>query len=112
LEPWWATVPVLPKPPVPDNQTVERAATMLQSTEDSHWDWYSKWGHFSLEMISADLWARANLDKENPEILLQLALRFFKFLSGEERQKFARRCGQAISVMRQQVQSRSSTKIR
>jgi hypothetical protein len=43
---------------------------------------------YCLEMIGADLWAGANLGKENPEVLLQSALRFFKFLPGEERQKF------------------------
>jgi len=30
----------------------------------------------------------AHLGKENPEVFLQPAVRFFKFLSGEERQKF------------------------
>jgi hypothetical protein len=39
-------------------------------------------------MIGADLSAGAHLGKENPEVLLQSAVRFFKFLSGEERQKF------------------------
>ena len=39
-------------------------------------------------MICADFLAGANLENENPEALLQSALRFFKFLPGEERQTF------------------------
>ena len=39
-------------------------------------------------MICAVFLAGANLENENPEVLLQLALRFFKFLPGEERQTF------------------------
>jgi hypothetical protein len=39
-------------------------------------------------MICADLLAGANLEDENPEVLLQSALRFFKFLPGEERRTF------------------------
>jgi len=41
---------------------------------------------YRLEMICADFLAEANLENENPEVLLQSALRFFKFLPGEERQ--------------------------
>jgi hypothetical protein len=40
------------------------------------------------EMICADFLAGANLENENPEIPLQSALRFFKFLHGEEKQTF------------------------
>jgi hypothetical protein len=43
---------------------------------------------YCLEMICADFLAGANLENENPEVLLQSALRFFKFLPGEDRQKF------------------------
>jgi hypothetical protein len=39
-------------------------------------------------MISADFLAGANLENENPEVLLQSVLRFFKFLPGEERKIF------------------------
>ena len=39
-------------------------------------------------MIRADSLAGANLENENPGVLLQSALRFFKSLPGEERQKF------------------------
>jgi hypothetical protein len=43
---------------------------------------------YCLEMICADFLAGANLENENPEVLLQSALRFFKFLRSEERQSF------------------------
>ena len=43
---------------------------------------------YCLEMISADFLAGANLENENPEVLLQSVLRFFKFLPGEERKIF------------------------
>jgi hypothetical protein len=39
-------------------------------------------------MICADFLARANLEDENPEVLLRSALRFFKFLPGEEGKTF------------------------
>jgi hypothetical protein len=41
-------------------------------------------------MICADFLAGANLDNEDPNLLLQSALRFFKFLPGEERRTFLR----------------------
>jgi hypothetical protein len=41
-----------------------------------------------LEMICADFLAGANLENEDSGVLLQSALRFFKFLPGEERQRF------------------------
>ena len=43
---------------------------------------------YCLEMICADFLAGANLENENPEVLLQSALRFFRFLPSEERQTF------------------------
>ncbi|MGA8735281.1 MAG: hypothetical protein WB558_15295 [Terriglobales bacterium] len=43
---------------------------------------------YCLEMICADFLAGANLENENPEVLLQSALRFFKFLPGKERKVF------------------------
>ena len=43
---------------------------------------------YCLEMICADFLAGANLENENPEVLLQSALRFFKFLPGEEKRTF------------------------
>jgi hypothetical protein len=43
---------------------------------------------YCLEMICADFLAGANLENENSGVLLQSALRFFKFLPDEERQTF------------------------
>jgi len=60
-------------------QAMETAALML-GTDKSR-------GH-CLEMICADFLAGANLENENSGVLLQSALRFFKFLPGEERQAF------------------------
>ena len=60
-------------------QAIETAALML-GTDRSR--------GYCLEMICADFLAGANLENENPEILLQSALRFFKFLPGDERQAF------------------------
>jgi hypothetical protein len=60
-------------------QAIETAALML-GTDKSR--------GYCLEMICADFLAGANLETENPEVLLQSALRFFKFLPGEERQMF------------------------
>ena len=41
-----------------------------------------------LQMICADLLAGANLETDDPGVLLQSALQFFKFLPGEERKVF------------------------
>ena len=60
-------------------QAIETAALML-GTDKSR--------GYCLEMICADFSAGANLENENPGVLLQSALRFFKFLPGEERHKF------------------------
>jgi len=48
-------------------------------------------------MICADFLAGASLDNENPEVLLQSALRFFKFLPGEEKQTFLHHVTQKAS---------------
>ena len=48
-------------------------------------------------MICADFLAGANLENENPEVLLQSALRFFKFLPGEERQTFLHQVNEKAS---------------
>ena len=60
-------------------QAIETAALMLGSNKSRG---------YCLEMICADFLAGANLENENPNILLQSALRFFKFLPGEEKQTF------------------------
>ncbi|MGA2201672.1 MAG: hypothetical protein ABSG40_06900 [Terriglobales bacterium] len=43
---------------------------------------------YCLEMICADFLAGANLDGENPEILLNSVSRYYRFLPGEQRQAF------------------------
>jgi hypothetical protein len=43
---------------------------------------------YCLEMICADFLAGANLENEDPTVLLQSMSRFFKFLPGEQRQAF------------------------
>ena len=43
---------------------------------------------YCLEMICADFLAGANLDDENPELMLQSIRRFFKFLPGEQKHAF------------------------
>jgi len=43
---------------------------------------------YCLEVICADFLAGANLDNEDPTVLLQSMSRFFKFLPGEQRQAF------------------------
>src|SRR5271167_3500424 len=60
-------------------QAIETAALMLGSDKSRG---------YCLEMICADFLAGANLENENPDVLLQSALRFFKFLPGEERRTF------------------------
>jgi hypothetical protein len=60
-------------------QAIETAALML-GTDKSR--------GYCLEMICADFLAGANLNSEDPTILLQSMSRFFKFLPGEQRQAF------------------------
>ena len=62
-------------------QAIETAALMLGSDKSRG---------YCLEMICADFLAGANLENENSGVLLQSALRFFKFLPGEERRTFLR----------------------
>jgi hypothetical protein len=60
-------------------QAIETAALMLGSDKSRG---------YCLEMICADFLAGASLGNENSGILLQSALRFFKFLPGHEKQTF------------------------
>jgi hypothetical protein len=79
-EPWEIVYFKLYKNQLPVvEQTIETAASML-GTDRSR--------GYCLEMICADFLAGANLENENPKVLLLSALRFFKFLPGEERQTF------------------------
>jgi hypothetical protein len=79
-EPWEIIYFKLYKSQIPViEQALETAALML-GTDKSR-------GYF-LEMICADFLAGANLDSEDPTVLLQSISRFFKFLPGEQRQAF------------------------
>src|SRR5271154_16620 len=60
-------------------QAIETAGLML-GTDKSR--------GYCLEMICADFLAGANLENGNSQVLLQSVLRFFNFLSGEERKAF------------------------
>ena len=60
-------------------QAIETAALML-GTDKSR--------GYCLEMICADFLAGANLENDDPTVLLQSMARFFKFLPGEQRQAF------------------------
>jgi hypothetical protein len=69
-------------------QAIETASLMLGSDRSRG---------YCLEMICADFLAGANLENENPEVLLQSALRFFKFLPGDEKQAFLHNVTQKAS---------------
>jgi hypothetical protein len=60
-------------------QAIETAGLMLEMDKSRA---------YCLEMICADFLAGANLENDNPDALLQSALRFFKFLPGKERRAF------------------------
>ena len=60
-------------------KAIETAALMLGSDRSRG---------YCLEMICADFLAGANLDNGDPEKLLFSMTRFFKFLSGEQKQEF------------------------
>src|SRR5438067_7905102 len=60
-------------------QAIETAALMLGSDKSRG---------YCLEMICADFLAGANLDNGNSQVLLQSALRLFKFLAQPERKTF------------------------
>src|SRR5438045_1596262 len=62
-------------------QAIETAARMLGSDKSRG---------YCLEMICADFSAGANLENEDPEVLLRSVCRLFKFLPGEQKECFAR----------------------
>jgi hypothetical protein len=79
-EPWEIIYFKLYKSQIPViEQAIETAALML-GTDKSR--------GYCLEMICADFLAGANLDNEDPTVLLQSMSRFFKFLPGKQRQAF------------------------
>ena len=79
-EPWEIVYFKLYKSQIPVlEQAIETAGLMLGSDKSRG---------YCLEMICADFIAGASLENENPEVLLQSALRFFRFLPREDRQTF------------------------
>jgi len=79
-EPWEIIYFKLYKTQIPVvEQAIETAALML-GTDKSR--------GYCLEMICADFLAGANLENDDPTVLLQSMSRFFKFLPGEQRQAF------------------------
>jgi hypothetical protein len=79
-EPWEMVYFKLYKSQIPIvEQAIEAAALMLGSDKSRG---------YCLEMICADFLAGANHENQNPDVLLQSALRFFKFLPGEAKQTF------------------------
>ena len=60
-------------------RAIETASLMLGSDKSRG---------YCLEMICADFLAGANLESDNPGVLLQSAMRFFQFLPSEERKVF------------------------
>jgi hypothetical protein len=69
-------------------QAIGTAALMLGSDKSRG---------YCLEMICADFLAGANLDNHDSETLLRSALRFFKFLPGEQKQDFLAEVNQKAS---------------
>jgi hypothetical protein len=61
------------------DQAIETAALMLGSDKSRG---------YCLEMICADFLAGANLDSGNPDVLFRSIVRFFKFLSPDQQQRF------------------------
>jgi hypothetical protein len=79
-EPWEIIYFKLYKSQIPVvEQAIETAALMLGSDKSRG---------YCLEMICADFLAGANLENENPNVLLESVTRFFKFLPDHERQSF------------------------
>src|SRR5207302_8134809 len=79
-EPWEIVYFKLYKSQIPVvEQAIDTAALMLGSDKSRG---------YCLEMICADFLAGANLDNGSADILLESVVRFFNFLSGEQRQGF------------------------
>ena len=79
-EPWEIIYFKIYKTQIPViEQAIETAALML-GTDKSR--------GYCLEMICADFLAGANLENEDPTMLLQSISRVFKFLPGDQRQAF------------------------
>ena len=79
-EPWEIIYFKLYKTQIPVVELAIETAALMLGTDKSR--------GYCLEMICADFLAGANLDNEDPSVLLQSMSRFFKFLPGEQRQAF------------------------
>src|SRR6202163_4891991 len=79
-EPWEIIYFKLYTTQIPVIEQAIETATLMLGTDKSR--------GYCLEMICADFLAGANLDNENPSVLLQSMSRFFKFLPGDQRQAF------------------------
>jgi hypothetical protein len=60
-------------------QAIDTAALMLGSDKSRG---------YCLEMICADFLAGANMDNQDPEVMLHSMTRFFRFLPGEQQHAF------------------------
>jgi hypothetical protein len=69
-------------------QAIETAAMMLGSDKSRG---------YCLEMICADFLAGANLEHDNPEVLLQSIRRYFRFLPGGQKEEFLTELNQKAS---------------
>jgi hypothetical protein len=88
-EPWEIIYFKLYKSQIPViEQAIETAALML-GTDKSR--------GYCLEMICADFLAGANLENEDSGVLLQSAIRIFKFLPSEERRTFLHHVTEKVS---------------
>jgi hypothetical protein len=79
-EPWEIIYFKLYKTQIPVIEQAIEPAVLMLGTDKSR--------GYCLEMICADFLAGANLDNEDPTVLLQSMSRFFKFLPGNQRQAF------------------------
>jgi hypothetical protein len=79
-EPWEIIYFKLYKTQIPVVERAIETAALMLGTDKSR--------GYCLEMICADFLAGANLDNEDPTVLLESMSRFFKFLPGEQRQAF------------------------
>jgi len=88
-EPWEIVYFKLYKSQLPVVEQAIETASLMLGTDKSR--------GYCLEMICADFLAGANLENENPEVLLHCAMRFFKFLPPEDRQTFLHRATKQAS---------------
>ena len=79
-EPWEIIYFKLYKTQIPIVEQAMETAAMMLGTDKSR--------GYCLEMICADFLAGANLDNEDPTVLLESISRFFKFLPSEQRHAF------------------------